>query len=116
MCTQIGVIKNFLILLIPGSVLTRISDSDPLAASLAYDLINALTRTPFTLFTSLQDPEKAAITIRLVARELAYGKCSAQHGWLGVDLLRIVEMVVALRRLTEGELVAIKELAVRRRQ
>ncbi|KAF8520997.1 hypothetical protein JB92DRAFT_2893550 [Gautieria morchelliformis] len=97
-------------------VLTRISDYDPLASDLAHDLINALTRTPFTLFTTLQDPEKAAVTIRLVARELAYGRCAAQHGWLGVDLLRIVEMVMGLRKLTEGEQVSIRELAARRRQ
>ena len=100
----------------PRSVLTRISDSDPLAANLAHDLISALTRTPFTLFTTLHDPEKAVTTIRLVSRELAYGKCTAQHGWLGVDLLRIVEMVMSLRKLTDGEQIAIRDLAVRRRQ
>lgn len=47
--------------------------------------------------------------------DLSPQHCTRQHTWLGVDLLRIVEMVVGLRLLTEGEQVAIWELALRRK-
>lgn len=147
-----------------SSVLNRIGPSDPAAAALAHELITALTRSPLDAddIDSELDPDMAAVTIRLVARELAHESpppppsspilpppvkgiwagapgtlamsatstasadgfdgdgvssqhCTRQHTWLGVDLLRIVEMVVGLRMLTEGEQVAIWELALRRK-
>jgi len=54
------------------------------------------------------------MVIRVVAKELAYSKCTFQHSWLGVDLLGIVETTLRLRALTQDELNAINDLVLRR--
>jgi hypothetical protein len=93
-----------------ASLLTRVAREDPLAADLAHRTLAALTRIPL----SLQGTETGAKIIWLVARELAYAQCKYQHSWLGVWLLRIVEMSLRLRSLSHAEIRAIRELAARR--
>lgn len=93
-------------------MLTRVSRSDPLAEDLAHGILRTLTRVRL----AEQGTETAARVTWYVARELAYAKCSFQHAWLGVCLLRIVEMRLKLGTLTPREIKAIKELAIRREE
>ncbi|KAF8516253.1 hypothetical protein JB92DRAFT_2911128 [Gautieria morchelliformis] len=91
-------------------LLSRVSRVDPLADDLAYETLSTLIRAPL----AVQGMETAMDIIRLVARELAYAKCTFQHSWLGVWLLRIVDESLRVRTLSADELNAIRELAVRR--
>jgi len=75
-------------------------------------LLDELTRVPL----ALQGPDTTSTVIRIIARELAYSRCSFQHSWLGVDLLRIVETTLRLRALTSEELGAMHDMAVRRQE
>jgi hypothetical protein len=94
------------------SLLTRVSRVDPLAGDLAYRTLTVLARVPL----DVQDEDTWTVVIGLIARELAYAKCSFQHSWLGIWLLRIVEMSLRVRNLSRIEIRAIKELAVRREE
>ncbi|KAF8506199.1 hypothetical protein BU17DRAFT_71381 [Hysterangium stoloniferum] len=105
-------------------ILIRISDNDPFAGDLAWELLDALTRAPLLLIDDIPDSKQkstnyegtTAIAIRIVARELAYSKCVTQHPWLAVQLIRIVELTLTIRPLSESELAAIWELACRREE
>ena len=83
---------------------------DPLASDLAYESLAAVTKVPL----ALQSEETSATVICLIARELAYAKCTFQHSWLGIWLLRIVEMSLRARNLSDLEVETIQELAIRR--
>jgi hypothetical protein len=92
------------------SLLSRVSPIDPLADDLAYETLSAIIRAPL----AVQGMETAMDIIRLVARELAYAKCTFEHSWLGVWLLRIMDDSLRVRILSRDELETIRELAVRR--
>ncbi|GJJ08141.1 hypothetical protein Clacol_002349 [Clathrus columnatus] len=121
-------------------LLIRIAKIEPSAATLANNLIVALTKAPISLhedessvsplFTSLPSnhsmaqpipssphihsipviPQRttsiSSIAIHMVAQELGSPTpiCPTQHSWLGITLLKIVEMTVKLRLLSFGEI------------
>ncbi|KAF8526267.1 hypothetical protein BU17DRAFT_83086 [Hysterangium stoloniferum] len=102
-------------------ILVRVSDDDSFAGDLAWDLLEALThRGPLLLIDDSPDPEdyedRTARAIRIVSRHLAYSKCAMQHSWIAVHLLRIVEMTLKIRPLSELELTAIWEFALGREE
>jgi len=96
--------------IVPSTPSTANSSSDSLPIHQQIYIQDAVT----TASTS-------SIAIYLVAKELGAEKptCPEQHAWLGVNLLRIVEMTVKLRQgagvgLTRGEVDAIWSVGVRR--
>ncbi|KAF8526268.1 hypothetical protein BU17DRAFT_62249 [Hysterangium stoloniferum] len=103
-------------------LLIRISDTDPLAGDLVWDILEAFLPLLFTddvpdhKKISINHEETTGIAIQIVARELAYSRCAMEHPWLAYHLLSIVEMTLKTRYLSESELAAISELAFRRRE
>ena len=96
-------------------------------ADLAWNLTEDLLKAPLGIndfdvispggYQGSSNPDDtASIAIINIAQELAYSKCPSQHAWLGIHLLRIVELTLKLRPLSSKEEIAILELAERRKQ
>ncbi|KIJ45256.1 hypothetical protein M422DRAFT_47042 [Sphaerobolus stellatus SS14] len=109
--------------------LTRIYRHNQSVNDLAWALLDNLEQCPleFRDISLLQGDQEASdfnfsgapvdtpnVAIIEIAHELAYSSCPSQHSWLGICLLRIVELTLRLRSLTNGEFDAIMELAARR--
>ena len=91
-------------------LLARISAFDPLAGDLAWELLDTLTKVPLPL----HGPDTTSKVVHIIASELAYSKCTSQHAWLGLDLLRIVKTEMRTRPLTDKEMSVIRDMAIRR--
>jgi len=124
------IITCYMLILILHSrrILTRISQHEPTVSDLAWRLLNELQKTPLGLsdmellegtasrstFTPPEHSDTPRIAIIAIAEELAYSKCPSQHSWLGICLLRIVELTIQLRPLMDSEYRAINALVQRR--
>lgn len=58
----------------------------------------------------------SSIAVHMVARELGSASpiCPSQHSWLGMTLLKIVEMTMKIRHLSVGEVDDIRVVACKR--